>query len=170
MPCMEAYGGPQRCSASWTPRTDAAWRSAWMSFTNHLRARRQLRPRLRAYITPTSTTRRGDRPSTWTTSTPTASAISSARTAIRWLREFHIDALRLDAVHALVDEALAAHLGRAVRAGGRDPAQPAPSGRVDRRIRLEPTVHGRAEVGRRHGHGRAMGRRCASRAARLSDR
>jgi len=26
--------------------------------------------------------------------------------AIRWLREFHIDALRLDAVHALVDEAL----------------------------------------------------------------
>lgn len=46
--------------------------------------------------------------------------------ALRWFREFHIDALRLDAVHALVDntgvhlleqlavetEALAAHLGR----------------------------------------------------------
>ena len=39
--------------------------------------------------------------------------------ALRWFRDFHVDALRLDAVHELSDDSPRALLARAVRRGGR---------------------------------------------------
>ncbi|WP_242340665.1 MULTISPECIES: malto-oligosyltrehalose trehalohydrolase [unclassified Anaeromyxobacter] len=43
--------------------------------------------------------------------------------AVQWIRDFHVDALRLDATHAILDDSpvhLVAELGEAVRAAGRD--------------------------------------------------
>jgi maltooligosyltrehalose trehalohydrolase len=70
--------------------------------------------------------------------------------ALRWTGEFHIDALRLDAIHAIVDQsadpflaqlAQRVHAAAAGRAGGRPAYLIAETNRNDPRI-FEPQAHG----------------------------
>ena len=58
-----------------------------------------------ARTSPTATARRGARPSTSTAPAATRCGASSSTTRCMWLRDFHVDGLRLDAVHALFDDA-----------------------------------------------------------------
>ena len=90
--------------------------------------------------------------------------------ALRWFRDFHVDALRLDAVHELKDDsprhylaelsdavaALAAELGRPARPRGRE----------------RPQRHRHGDADRRWGprHDGPVGRRRPPRAARRPDR
>ena len=53
---------------------------------------------------PTATPRRGARPSTSTGRAATRCGASSSTTPCMWLRDYHVDGLRLDAVHAIVDD------------------------------------------------------------------
>ena len=90
--------------------------------------------------------------------------------ALMWFRDFHVDGLRLDAVHALFDiraitllEELSAEVS-ALSAGSRSPAG------ADRRVRPQRPADGRAARGRRSRPARAVGRRRAPCAARPADR
>ena len=72
--------------------------------------------------------------------------------ALRWFRDFHVDALRLDAVHALARRLAAAPAGRAVRRG-----------RAPSRDRLgRPLDAGRRERPQRPGHRHADEPRAAA--------
>ena len=80
--------------------------------------------------------------------------------ALRWFREFHIDALRLDAVHAIVGHPRHAHSRTTLRRDGDSVGARSAPADVDRRERLErPEAHlsargrwirTRCAVGRRH--------------------
>ncbi len=64
--------------------------------------------------------------------------------AVRWIEEFHVDALRLDAIHAIVDQSadpFLAQLARRVRAASRPAFLIAETNRNDPRI-FEPPAHG----------------------------
>ena len=90
--------------------------------------------------------------------------------AAMWLSEFHFDALRLDAVHALRDDSPTHILSRAVRAGRppvRDPGAPLAA---HRRIRSERPRHDHAPRRGRVRARRPVGRRRAPRAPRAPDR
>ncbi|MGF1597923.1 MAG: malto-oligosyltrehalose trehalohydrolase [Acidimicrobiales bacterium] len=70
--------------------------------------------------------------------------------ACRWVEEFHVDGLRLDATHAIVDnspvhvvEELAAEVGHTARLAGRHVAVIAEDDRNDPRLLLPPTQGGR---------------------------
>ena len=88
------------------------------------------------------------------------------QSAERWIRDFHLDGLRLDAIHALIDsnpEHIVAAIARRVHAA--DPARAR-----DRRVRPErPEGDARARA-RRLGLRRRLGRRLPPRAARRADR
>ena len=81
------------------------------------RARGQLPRASSARTSPTATARRGARRSTSTGREATRCAASSCDNALHWLDEYHVDALRLDAVHGIVDTSAVPFLARAV--GGR---------------------------------------------------
>ncbi len=55
--------------------------------------------------------------------------------ALRWFRDFHLDALRLDAVHELRDDSAPAPAGRAVRRGRRARGRARAAARPHRRER-----------------------------------
>ena len=63
--------------------------------------------------------------------------------ALMWLHEYHVDGLRLDAVHALVDARRDAPARAAGHRGGRAVRAPAPAAHADRRVRPQ-----RPEAGR----------------------
>ena len=90
--------------------------------------------------------------------------------ALMWLRDMHVDGLRLDAVHALVDERathvleeMAQEVDKLSVAVGR-PLTP------DRRERPQRPAHGHPAGRRRHGADRAVERRLPPRPARDADR
>ena len=90
--------------------------------------------------------------------------------ALGWLRDYHVDGLRLDAVHALVDERatpLLEELAVEVDALGRAAAQAPVAGRGER---PERPAAGHCPGGGRRRAGRAVGRRRAPRAARAAHR
>ena len=71
--------------------------------------------------------------------------------ALMWLRDFHVDGLRLDAVHALQDSS-PAHLLAELSARGRRAARPARAAAdADRRVRPQRPDHDHAAAGRRYG-------------------
>ena len=88
------------------------------------------------------------------------------QSAESWIRDFHLDGLRLDAIHAIFDAQ-----PRAPRAGARAPrARGRPARARDRRVRAE-RPEGRAlPRARRLGLRRRLGRRLPPRAARAADR
>ena len=83
------------------------------------RARRERPPRRSGPTSPTGTARRGARRSTSTVPAATRFAATSSRTPLEWVDDFHIDALRLDAVHAIVDPERVPVRRRADRRGSR---------------------------------------------------
>ena len=86
---------------------------------NHLGPSRELPAARSGPTSPTSTRRRGARRSTSTTRAHARCARWIIDNALMWLRDYHLDALRLDAVHALVDDSpvhLLAELSREVDA------------------------------------------------------
>ena len=84
---------------------------------------------------PRRTTPRGGRRSTSTTRARPRCGGSSSRASLRWFRDFHVDALRLDAVHELKDDSAAALPRRALRRRGRPVDRARPPARPRRRER-----------------------------------
>ena len=81
-----------------------------------------------------------------------------------WMRDFHIDGLRIDAVHAFVDRSAIHFLEQlAMEVEALEAALGAPLG-ADRRKRFERSARGHPARSRRLGHGCAMERRFPSRA------
>ena len=70
---------------------------------NHLGRRAIAARRPSAPTSPTSTRRPGARRSTSTAPTATRCASGSLQSAEGWVRDFHVDGLRLDAIHAIYD-------------------------------------------------------------------
>ena len=89
-------------SASSTPATasGSAWSSTSSTTTS---ARRATTSASSGRTSPTATTPAGARRSTSTVRAATRCAASSSTTRCMWLRDYHVDGLRLDAVHAIVD-------------------------------------------------------------------
>ena len=90
--------------------------------------------------------------------------------ALRWFRDFHVDALRLDAVHELKDDSqphYLAELSDAVAALSETLGRPLD---LVAESDLNDPVDGRADVRGRPGHDGPVGRRRAPRAARGTDR
>ena len=113
----EPYGGPAGLQRSSTPRTRRGLgRRASTSCYNHLGPSGNYLGEFGPYFTDAH-------------QTPWGSAINLDRpgsdevrrwivdSALRWFRDFHVDALRLDAVHALVDLSDRHVLSPAVRRG-----------------------------------------------------
>ena len=71
--------------------------------------------------------------------------------ALRWFRDFHVDALRLDAVHELKDDSQPHYLRRAVRRRGRPVGRARPPARPRRRERPQRHRHGHARPPRAAG-------------------
>ena len=132
------------------------------------RPERQPARRSSVRTSPTATARRGVTRSTSTTPTATRYGGSSSTTRAMWLRDFHVDGLRLDAVHALFDdravtllEELSAEVNALV-----DPARPAAL--ADRRVGPERPAHRHTARGRWPRPARAVGGRRPPRSARRS--
>ena len=90
--------------------------------------------------------------------------------ALMWLHDYHVDGLRLDAVHALVDlgaKHLLEELATEVDALS---TPPAPAAHADRRVRPERPAAGPVPGRRRVRADRAVGRRRAPRTALGADR
>ena len=102
------------------------------------RARRATTCRASAPTSPTGTTRRGARRSTSTTRAAAEVRRWIIDNALMWLRDYHLDALRLDAVHALADDSRRAPAGRAVARGRRAGLRSAPAAVPGRRVRPQP--------------------------------
>ncbi len=90
--------------------------------------------------------------------------------AMMWLRDFHVDGLRLDAVHALHDTSDEHILARAVRGERRAGRRGRPAADADRRVRPQRPRDDHRGRRRRSRHGRAVGRRRTPRAACAADR
>ncbi|GMA85228.1 hypothetical protein GCM10025868_04780 [Angustibacter aerolatus] len=86
--------------------------------------------------------------------------------ALRWFRDFHVDALRLDAVHEPARRLPVHLLAQPERRDGRAVGRAPPAAHAHRRERPERPGHGRAHLRRRPRHERAVERRPAPRAAR----
>ena len=90
--------------------------------------------------------------------------------ALMWLRDYHLDGLRLDAVHALEDHR-ALHVPRGARHRGPRPRRPAqPRADPDRRVRHQRPPPGHLQGGGRLRAGRAVERRLPPRGARRDHR
>ena len=79
--------------------------------------------------------------------------------ALRWMRDFHADGLRLDAVHALVDTTAHPHSRGAVRRNRRAGRGIGPAAVADRRERPQRSAADHPARPRRLRHDRAVGRR-----------
>ena len=101
---FSGYGGPKGCSDSSTRRTSRGSASSWTSSTTTwgLRASRRWRPSGRT--SPTSTRPRGARRSTMTTNGATPCVNGCCRVPRAGCGDFHLDGLRLDAIHAIHDD------------------------------------------------------------------
>ena len=99
-----AYGGPEGLKrlvdACHAPRARRGARRRLQP----PRPGRQLSRRSSAPTSPTATRPPGATPSTSTGPAATRCGASSIDNALMWLRDYHFDGLRLDAVHAIVDE------------------------------------------------------------------
>ena len=102
---------------------------------------------------------------------PTRCGAGSIDNALRWFRDFHVDALRLDAVHELRDDSRAARARRSCptrspRSPTRSAARSTSSPRATSTTPSWSTPTGRG----RPGHDGAVGRRRPPRPARRADR
>ena len=113
-----AYGGPDglkrlvdacHAAASASCSTSSTTTSARPGTTSPSSAR----------TSPTATARPGATPSTSTAPAATRCAASSSTTRCMWLRDYHVDGLRLDAVHAIVDSSAVHILEELARRGRR---------------------------------------------------
>ena len=77
---------------------------------NHLGPSGNYLPRFGPYLNAGGGATPGATRSTSTAPTPTRCAATSSTTPLMWLRDYHVDGLRLDAVHALVKDERAIHL------------------------------------------------------------
>ena len=94
---------PTGSSGSSTPAHGAGHRRDPRRRLQPPRARRELPRRLRPLLHRAATTRRGARRSTTTTPAATRCATFVCDNACHWLEHYHVDGLRLDAVHAIFD-------------------------------------------------------------------
>ena len=125
------------------PRASAS--ASTSSTTTSGRSGNYLSP-LRARTSPTRTTPRGATGSTSTAATAAHVRRWIVDNALRWFGDFHVDALRLDAVHELHDDSPRARARPARRRGRR--ARAARLGRPlapDRRERPQRPAHGHAD-------------------------
>ena len=137
--CTSPTAGRTRSSGSSTPATRAGSGSASTSSTT-TSGRRATTCRGSGPTSPTSTRRRGARRSTSTTTGASRCGAGSIDNALMWLRDYHLDALRLDAVHALADDSpvhLLAELSREVDALS---VRRTPAADPDRRVRPQPAA------------------------------
>ena len=89
--------------------------------------------------------------------------------ALMWLRDYHVDGLRLDAVHALVDHARGPPAGGAGRRGGGAVDPPGPAAVADRRVRPQRPAADHPARGRRVRPARRSGTTtCTTRCTRCS--
>ncbi len=101
---------------------------------------------------PIATGLRGVRRSTSTVPGATRSAATSSTTRCYWVEDFHVDALRLDAIHAIADTAARPLPGGADRGRGRAAAARPPSRARDRGERTKRrSTRVRPRIGGRHG-------------------
>ena len=141
-----------------TPPTPAVSASASTSSTTTW-ARRELPRRVRPLLHRRAPDAVGRPRSTSTVPGPTRCAAWVCDSALRWFRDFHVDALRLDAVHALIDRSRPAPPRAAVRRGRRPVRRAGPPAVPDRRVRPERPRLGDPDGRGRLGHDRAVGRR-----------
>ena len=172
-PCTRRTAAPPPCSASSTPRTPTGspCASTWSTTTSARTGTTSARSG--PYFTDTHPTPWGqalnldgpdsDEVRRW--------VLDNVRL---WLRDFHVDGLRLDAVHELHDESalhLLEEMSREVDALAADDRPGAVAGR---RVRPQRPAHRDAARPRRRGRRarapRPVGRRRAPRAARRADR
>ena len=126
----------------------------------------QLSRHVRPVLHRTRTRRPGARRSTWTAPGSDEVRRWICDSALRWFRDFHVDALRLDAVHALIDFSdrhLLAQLSDEVAELADELGPPAVAGR---RVRPQRRRLGDADRAGRLGHDGPVGRRRAPRGAR----
>ena len=166
----DSYGGPDglkrlvdACHAR-GPRRDPRRR------LQPPRARRQLPAARSARTSPTATARPGATRVNFDGPGSDEVRRFFVDNALMWLRDYHVDGLRLDAVHAIVDTS-AVHLleelaVEVARAGGAARA----AARPDRRERPERPAAGHAAGGRRLRPRRPVERRLPPRAARRAHR
>ena len=130
MRCTTATAARPPSSASSTPATPAASASASTSSTTTSAPSGNYLAALRPVLHRRRTTPRGGRRSTSTHEGCARVRRSLVDNALRWFRDFHVDALRLDAVHELRDDSqphLLAELSDEVAAladDARPPARP----------------------------------------------
>ncbi len=168
-PCTSPTAVPTGSSASSTPATPAASASSWTSSTTTSARPGNYLPEFGPYLTEDHTTPWGpavnlDRPG----SDEVRRYVLD--NALMWLRDYHVDGLRIDAVHALVDERathLLEELSVEVEALGAQLHKPL---FLIAESDLNDAAHGELARGRRARARRAVGRRRAPRAAREPDR
>ena len=145
----EPYGGPDgAASGSSTPRTRPRPGRAPGRGLQPPRPVGQLPAASSARTSPTRTTRRGAPRSTSTAAgSDEVRALRRSTTRSAWLRDFHIDGLRLDAVHALADDR-ALHLPGGAVAAEVDAlaARARPAAVPDRRVRPQRPAHRHARA------------------------
>ncbi len=108
------WSTPRTRAVSWCWSTSSTTTSARKATTSTASRRRS---------SPTATRRRGAPRSTSTAARSTPVRDFFVHNALYWLEEFHVDGLRLDAVHAIVDDSVARFPDRArARACARDRA------------------------------------------------
>ena len=102
--CTSRTAGRTRCSGSSTPATAAGSAVCLDVVYNHLGPSRQLPGQLRPLLHRAARHALGRRRQPRRRPAPSRCGAGSSTTPCAGSRDFHIDALRLDAVHALVDD------------------------------------------------------------------
>ena len=168
-PCTSLTAARTRSTASSTPATDAASASASTSSTT-TSGRAATGSASSGRTSPTATAPRGAQALNLDDADSDEVRRFIIDNALMWLRDFHVDGLRLDAVHALFDvraitllEELSAEVSALSTGLGRPLWLIAESDRND-------PLTGHAARGRRSRPARAVGRRRTPCAARAADR